>query len=344
MTSVTGAGARGGSRGIAAAVRTGVGPRASFVSADSSDCVAGVSFRALGTAASLLVTAPDDIERARTLLEEELAAIDLACSRFRGDSELSRLNGAGGRPVRVSPLFAEALAVALEAARATAGDVDPTCGAALIDLGYDRDFAEVARTGARRVVTARPVPGWQKVELDRARGLARVPAGLVLDLGATAKALAADRAAGRIHGSVGCGVLVNLGGDIAAAGEAPEGGWRVRVIDDEDAAGPVPEQAVAISGGGLATSSTSVRAWRRGAETVHHIISPATGRSAEPYWLTATVAGATCVAANTASTAAIVRGPRAVPWLERLAMPARLVRPNGTTAYTGPWPRPDAPS
>ena len=302
---------------------------------------AGVSFRALGTTASLLVTAPDALERGRVLLEDELAAIDLACSRFRADSELSRLNRAGGRPVRISPLLAEALEVALDAARATAGDVDPTCGAALIDLGYDRDFAEVARTGARRVVTARAIPGWQKVELDRARGLARVSAGLVLDLGATAKALAADRAAGRIHGAVGCGVLVNLGGDIAVAGEAPEGGWRVRVIDDEDAVGRVPEQAVAITVGGLATSSTGVRVWRRGTQTVHHIISPATGRSAEPYWLTATVAGATCVAANTASTAAIVRGPQAVPWLERLGMPARLVRPDGTVTFTGPWPRPE---
>lgn len=304
------------------------------------DDAAHSSFRALGTTVDLLVADPEALGPSRTLLEEELAAIDLACSRFREDSELTRLNRAQGRPVRISPLLVEALDVALEAARATDGDVDPTCGAALIDLGYDRDFAEVARTGARRVVTARAIPGWRKVELDRAQHVARVPAGLVLDLGATAKALAADRAAARIHGAVGCGVLVNLGGDIAVAGRAPEGGWRVRVIDDEDAAGQVPEQAVAISVGGLATSSTGVRVWRRGPETVHHIISPATGRSAEPYWLTVTVAGLDCVAANTASTAAIVRGPRVLPWLEELGMPARLVRPDGTTTYTGPWPRP----
>ena len=328
MTPATGTEARGASR--------------LAIAAGFDSPVAGASFRALGTTASLLVAAPGALERGRALLQEELAAIDLACSRFRHDSELSRLNGADGRPVRISPLFAEALDVALEAARATDGDVDPTCGAALIDLGYDRDFAEVARTGARPVVTARAIPGWRTVELDRESGLARAPAGLVLDLGATAKALAADRAAGRIHCAVGCGVLVNLGGDIAVAGEAPEGGWRVRVIDDEDAAGRVPEQAVAITVGGLATSSTGVRVWQRGTETVHHIISPATGLSAESYWLTATVAGATCVAANTASTAAIVRGQRAVPWLEGLGMPARLVQLDGTTTYTGPWPRPDS--
>jgi FAD:protein FMN transferase len=308
-----------------------------------------VSFRALGTTASLLVDSPAALDHGRALLEEELAAIDSACSRFRDDSELSRVNRAHGRPVRISALFTEALAVALEAAAATGGDVDPTCGGALVDLGYDRDFAAVAarstrsgrRGGTAGVVTARAIPGWRKVELDRAENLVRVPSGLVLDLGATAKALAADRAAARIHAAVGCGVLVNLGGDIAVAGDAPAGGWRVRVIDDEDAAGCVPEQAVAIAVGGLATSSTGVRVWRRGAETVHHIISPATGRSAAPYWQTVTVAGETCVAANTASTAAIVRGPKAVPWLEELGMPARLVRPDGATTFTGPWPRPD---
>jgi thiamine biosynthesis lipoprotein len=178
------------------------------------------------------------------------------------------------------------------------------------------------------------------VELDREQRTVRVPLGVVLDLGATAKALAADRAADRIHRATGCGVLVNLGGDIAVAGRVPDGGWRVRVTDDEDRAGP-PEQNVAIHEGGLATSSTGVRSWRRGSQTAHHIVSPASGLSAPPYWRTVTVAGATCVAANTASTAAIVRGPGAVRWLEELALPARLVRADGCTTYTGPWPRPD---
>lgn len=312
-----------------------------LASTDPTDDVAGTSFRALGTCASVLVTAASRLEQARGLLEAELAAVDLACSRFRDDSELVRVNSAQGRPVRIGGLLGTALAVALDAAAVTDGDVDPTCGAALIDLGYDRDFGEVARDGARRVVTARAVPGWQKVELDRAANVVRVPAGIVLDLGATAKALAADIAAVRIHRAVDCGVLVNLGGDIAVAGDAPVGGWRVRVTDDEDAVGAVPEEVVAITVGGIATSSTGVRVWRRGAETVHHIISPASGHSAEPYWRTVTVAGATCVAANTASTAAIVRGADAVPWLDRLGMPARLVRPDGAVTYTGPWPRPD---
>lgn len=321
---------------------------------------ARADFRALGTTVALLVDDPAVLGPARALLDAELAAIDLACSRFRADSELSALGRAAGRPLRIGPLLAEALAVALDAAEATGGDVDPTCGGALIDLGYDRDFTEVARDGARTVVTARPVPGWRVVELDRARGVARVPAGLVLDLGATAKALAADRAAAAIHAATGHGVLVNLGGDIAVAGPAPDGGWRIRVAEDAGNSGNAgnsgsagnagnapagdgrPEPVVSVVEGGLATSGTGVRRWRRGRETVHHIISPATGESAPVHWRTATVAGATCVAANTAATAAIVRGAAAVDWLERLAMPAILIRPDGSASYTGGWPRPDA--
>ena len=305
-------------------------------------------FRALGTTVTLLVDDPAVLGPARALLDAELAAIDLACSRFRADSELSALGRAAGRPLRIGPLLTEALAVALDAAEATDGDVDPTCGGALIDLGYDRDFTEVARTGAGTVVTARPIPGWRVVELDRARGVARVPSGLVLDLGATAKALAADRAAAAIHAATGHGVLVNLGGDIAVAGPAPDGGWRIRVAEDAEDAENAPAgddgpgAVVSVAEGGLATSGTGVRRWRRGRETVHHIISPATGESAPVHWRTATVAGATCVAANTAATAAIVRGAAAVEWLERLAMPAVLIRPDGSASYTGGWPRPDA--
>ncbi|MEU9245307.1 FAD:protein FMN transferase [Streptomyces sp. NPDC048385] len=308
--------------------------------------IAHAEFRALGTVAALLVDEPAALDEARGLLDAELAAIDLACSRFREDSELSALNRAGGRPMHISDTFVDALGVALDAAAATDGDVDPTCGGVLVDLGYDRDFTEVARGGAGTVVTARPVPGWRVVELDRETGVVRVPAGLVLDLGATAKALAADRAAARIHASVGCGVLVNLGGDIRVAGPAPDDGWRVLITDGTSTAAEDPRparageahRAVAITEGGLATSGTGVRRWRRGRKTVHHIVSPATGECAPSHWQTVTVAASTCVGANTASTAAIVRGAAAAGWLEELAVPALLVRPDGRATFTGAWP------
>ncbi|HEY7359970.1 MAG TPA: FAD:protein FMN transferase [Streptosporangiaceae bacterium] len=299
------------------------------------------TFPALGTFASLLVTDCRSLELAYGLLAGELLAVDMACSRFRPDSELWRVNHAGGHPVGIGPLLTQALATALTAARVTDGDVDPTCGQSLARLGYDRDFAQARRDTTALAAPPAPAAGWQTVELDTQRRTVRVPDAVMLDLGATAKALAADRAAARIHTAVGCGVLVNLGGDIRVAGQPPAGGWRVGILDDlagAPAARTEPSQAVIIRDGGLATSSTGARAWRRGKARMHHIIAPGTGRPADSCWRTVSVAAATCVDANTASTAAILRGERAPRWLDELHLPARLVRHDGTTVIVGGWP------
>jgi FAD:protein FMN transferase len=296
---------------------------------------------ALGTFASLLVTDPGQLDRAWALFTGELHAIDVACSRFRSDSELWRVNHAWGRPVQVGSLLAEALATALTAARLTDGDVDPTCGQSLARLGYNQDFAQARRHTGGPAPSPAPAPGWPTVEFDAGRRVVRVPDGVMLDLGATAKALAADRAATRIAAAAGCGVLVNLGGDIRVAGEPPAGGWHVGIVDDAEfeTQGPhrEPTDSVMIRDGGVATSSTLVRSWRRGEVSLHHIIVPGTGLPADSCWRTASVAAATCVDANTASTAAILRGERAVGWLEALRLPARLVRQDGTTVTTGGW-------
>jgi len=304
--------------------------------------VAARTFPALGTFATVLVADPEAIGPAYDLLAAELAAIDAACSRFRPDSELCQVNRASGRLVPVSPLFAEAMAVALDAAALTGGDVDPTCGLSLARLGYDRDFTLARqRTGPLRQPPM-PAGGWRRVEVDRDRPAVRVPAGFALDLGATAKALAADRSATAIAAATGSGVLVNLGGDIRVAGDPPHPGWRVGIADDASfdttTASVEPRQVVLISDGGLATSSPLGRAWRRGGTSLHHIIDPSTGRPARSCWRTVSVAAARCADANMASTAAILRGERAVRWLADLRLPARLVRHDGTVVTVAGWP------
>jgi thiamine biosynthesis lipoprotein len=293
---------------------------------------------ALGTSASVVVADPGALPAARLAVEAELAAIDLACSRFRGDSDLSRLNASAGRPVRVGPLLLEAITVALRAAALTDGIVDPTIGRALILAGYDRNFAVL--TDARRRLVARRVAGWRAVEVDEARSEVQVPRGVSLDLGATAKALAADRAAAVAAAAVpAVGVLVNLGGDIAVAGPPPAGGWPVRVADDHRAPPEAPGQSLTLASGGLATSSTTVRRW---APDAHHIIDPRTGLPAVSRWRTVSIAAATCVDANIASTAAIVLGDDAPAWLAGRGLPARLVDHEGETVVLAGWPRESA--
>jgi FAD:protein FMN transferase len=342
------------------------------------------TFRVFGTTATLLITEASALPAARRLADAEFAAVDLACSRFRPDSELSALNAAGGATVRISELFAELLGEALRAARLTDGAVDPTCGRALAELGYDRDFGLLepapalapgtagpgrpgpgpagsgpaspgpaspgpARLGpagsgpasagaAGQAPPARAVPGWRSVQLDTGPPRVTLAGGAQLDLGATAKARAADRCAAAIAGQLGCGVLISLGGDIAVAGPVPAGGWRIRVTDDHAAGPDAAGQTVSITSGGLATSSTMVRAWARDGRRMHHIVDPATGEPARSCWRTVSVAAGSCTDANAASTAAIVRGAAAIGWLEDLSLPARLVREDGSVAVIAGWP------
>lgn len=294
---------------------------------------------ALGTTATICVAAPDDLTEVSVLLERELDGIDRACSRFRSDSELARANAAAGSWTYVGELLFLALETALTAAVETGGLVDPTIGRTLRLAGYDRTFPLVlARDGERFRPAFAPVPGWQLVELDRPDRRVRFPAGIELDLGATAKALAADRAAAAAHALTGSGVLVSLGGDLAVAGSPPDAGWPVLLADDHalplDSPGPV----IGVASGGLATSGTAVRRWRAGRVTLHHIVDPRTGRPAETPWRTVTVAGRSCVEANVASTAAVILGEAAPIWLAGRALPARLVTTDGAVRTVANWP------
>jgi thiamine biosynthesis lipoprotein len=298
--------------------------------------------RALGCALRVIVTRPETLAAARAAVDEVVAAIDLAANRFREDSELSRLNASAGREVGMSSLLANAIAQAMRGAELTDGAVDPTVGRAMRRAGYDADFASVAPRGGPLRLTAEQVPGWKAVRFDARTRTVLVPPDVELDLGATAKALACDLAAAAALRAIGAGgVLVSLGGDIAVAGEPPDGGWAIQA--SEDGATPLSdaEETVTISSGGLATSGTVVRRWVRGETVMHHIIDPATGLPAATCWRTATAAAGTCVDANIASTAAIVMGERAPGWLEAHRIAARLVRNDGGVVRLAGWPDPN---
>jgi thiamine biosynthesis lipoprotein len=181
-------------------------------------------------------------------------------------------------------------------------------------------------------------PDWRSVVLDEEGRTVRTPRGVELDLGATAKALAADRAARRACAMTGTGVLVSLGGDIAVAGAAPHGGWSIRIAEDNSSPLDVPGPTVSVSSGGLATSGTTVRRWATAAGSLHHIVDPRNGRPANDHWRTVTVAASSCVDANAASTAAIVLGEHAPRWLADRGLPARLVRYDLQTTHVAGWP------
>jgi thiamine biosynthesis lipoprotein len=297
------------------------------------------SWRALGTSVHVLATDGSDVDRATAVVGAALTEVDETYSRFRDDSELSRLNARPNQATVVSPLLMTAITAALRGARCSDGAVDPTVGRAMRLIGYDGDFADLPRDGAAITLRVEQVAGWRTIRIDRFSHSVTIPTGVELDLGSTGKALAADVAAAAAHRALGHGgVLVSLGGDIATAGEAPSGGWRILVAEDSETPPDGDGETICIEGGGLATSSTTVRRWTRGGISLHHIVDPRTCLPAQSPWRTVTVAASSCVDANVAATAAIVRGDGAPAWLDGLGLPARLVAVDGAVRYAAAWP------
>lgn len=290
--------------------------------------VAARDWELWSTTATLVVSEPEKIAAAE-VLDEWLDRVDEAANQFRDDSEVRVLPA--GRWVELSPTLATLLDRALIAARATDGLVDPTVGGALRALGYDRDLELVIEEGRPVRGIVRPAPGWRRLRLDGRRLL--LPEGVTLDLGATAKAVAADIGAAVISERLHTGVLVALGGDVAVAGSPPAGGWRVAVEDHGDR----PLGTIDLYDGAIATSSTLKRTWVAGREQVHHIVDPRSGRSARSPYRTATVVARSCLEANAFSTAAIARADEAVTWLNARGVIARLVEHAGHVVSTRWW-------
>lgn len=297
------------------------------------------SFRAIGTTATVVVRDVAVADVAECTLAGEVEAIDLACSRFRADSELQLVHDSAGRTVKVGALLFEALDVALRVAERTGGAVDPTIGNAIAALGYDADLGAVTSRPAAPARALGTVAGYAHVQLNHRDRSVRIPHGVRLDLGSTAKALAADRAAARIAETIGDGALVSLGGDVAVAGPAPAGGWAIGIARESSTPAAHVDQVVAITHGGLASSATSVRAWCTGDRHVHHIVDPRTGDCVEPYWVMVSATGSNCVEANLVSTAAIVWGEQALDKLSGFGQAARLVRFDGEVLSVNGWPQ-----
>jgi FAD:protein FMN transferase len=259
--------------------------------------------------------------------------VDKAASRFRQDSELSIVNARAGALVPVSRLLVDLVDVSLVAASMSGGAVDPTVGAAVIAAGYDDDIEAVRRRFPEPPADPKPVPGWQQVQLNRKLALLGVPQDCALDLGAIAKAWTADRAALVLSKRYGCAVLVEIGGDLRAAGD-PVKPW---VITVAERAGN-PGVLVTLAHGGLTTSTRTVRRWQTPTGYAHHLIDPRTGKPADGRWRTASVWAPSTVRANTFSTALVATGDAALGRLTLAGHPARLIDDDGEVTELSGWP------
>jgi FAD:protein FMN transferase len=297
-------------------------------------------FDALGTYAFLAVRRPGGLADAVRLAKRVLADIDATCSRFRDDSDLARANRNAGRWVEVDPMLIAAVETACDAAKQSGGLVHPLLGRPMVQLGYDRTFAQLSeRDDTIQFPWTDPGPSldsWQEIGIDHT-GAIRVPDGTALDLGSVGKAWASDMIAAGIEQQLGLPAIVSLGGDIRVA--CPD--WEPWHVAISERPGDSAESMIGLVCGGLATSSTQVRRWKRGGAVRHHLLDPRTGRPASEVWRTVTAIGSTCTAANTASTASIVLGHEATDWLHDLDVTARLVDTHGNVTRTGNWPAED---
>ncbi|WP_432946786.1 FAD:protein FMN transferase [Kribbella sp. CA-253562] len=280
----------------------------------------------------LTVEDPAALGAACGALKALMDRVDKAASRFRSDSELSTVNSRAGAMVPVSRLLIDLVDVSLVAASLSGGAVDPTVGAAVVAAGYDDDIEAVRQRTAPQVIPP-PIPGWQRVQLNRKQALVGIPEGTALDLGATAKAWTADRAALVLSKRHNCAVLVEIGGDLRAAG-TPAEPWVIKVAEREGD----PAVAVTLSHGGLTTSTRTTRTWDTATGPAHHVIDPRTGRPADGPWRTASIWAPTAVRANTFSTAIIATGEAALGRLTLAGHPARLVDADGEVTELAGWP------
>jgi thiamine biosynthesis lipoprotein len=293
-------------------------------------------WEALGTYVHLTVGDAAALPEAQLLAERILLDVDVTCSRFRPDSDLSRANAGAGTWVDVDPLLVAATTAALHAAEVTDGLVDPCLGRALISLGYDQTINSVRARDPREWVSeferVRP-QAWRSLAVDD-EGRIFVPEGTNLDLGATAKAWASDVIASAILEIVEVPSLVSLGGDIRIAQVSPRD-WPIRITERP---GDEEGELINLDGGGLATSSTQARRWTTRGGEFHHLIDPRNGLPALGPWRTVSATGPTALAANIATTAALVLGDEAVPWFVDHDVTARLIANDGSVTHVGAWP------
>ena len=296
------------------------------------------TFRAMGCQIQIIVEA--DTLAARRALAEVPAwfeAWEQALSRFRADSELSRLNAAAQEaPVAVSAVLWEVLAAARTAAQASGGLVTPTLLTALEAAGYDRSFDTLPAQQPSQ--PAMPAPAFtldESVVVDEPAHTVRLLHGVRLDFGGVAKGWAADQAAQRL-GAYGP-ALVDAGGDIAVSGPRPnDEPWEISV------ASPLaPEDDLAqlwVTTGGVATSGRDYRRWQQGGVWQHHLLDPRTGRPAETDVLSATVLAPSAAEAEVAAKTALLLGSAAgLAWLaERPDLTGILVLEDGRVLHTLP--------
>ena len=290
-----------------------------------------LAFRAMSTDVTVTIVGGDPalVRWAQARVEQ----LESRWSRFRPDSEISRLNDAAGTPLVVSDDTVTAVRAACSAWSITDGCFDPTVHDSLLRLGYDDTIEVVRERGGGTAPSLLPAPGCLGISFDETTGVVQLPIGVRLDLGGIGKGLAADRTVTELLEHGADGALVSVGGDVRVAGTPPNGdAW---IIEIEDPRNDRPIASVALVDGGVATSTTLRRRWRLGQRPHHHLVAPTSGAST-----TTDVVGATVVADTAAWADALSKVPFVDPSYTRCFERASclVMHADGAATTIGPFP------
>ena len=289
-------------------------------------------FASMGTECSVL--APPDRSDGLALASAVFTEWDERFSRFRADSELSRLNARAGRETEVSRSMFAAVEAASDAARATDGLFDPLLGRRMVELGYDRTFTQLPAHRSALTLGPWAAGAWRSLALNPIRHTVTLPAGTALDLGGIAKGMAVDAA---LHRLVAAGfpyAAVNAGGDMAVHGTPPGmSAWPIAIE-----LGAERDRVVMLPSGALATSSVLRRRWRTNGTEQHHLLDPRSGLPSLSGVVQASVAAASCRQAEVAAKAALLSGPvGGMDFLERHGLAGLLLTDDGAEWRAGSW-------
>jgi len=299
----------------------------------------GLGFRAMNTEVEVQLYAEAGEGNAEAVegVQRMFDTAEERMSRFKPDSELSRLNRSAGSTRRVSPLLFDVVEAAVWAASITGGIFDPTLLKAMEAIGYDRSFEQIsAGPGGEATAPARRTSArgqYWAVDLDRSRQEITLPSGVGLDLGGIGKGWTVDRAADWLagHGPF----LINAGGDLYAYGTPPgQAGWSIGVADpwemERDSVRVQVRQMAVV------TSTISRRRWQRGEQAMHHLVDPRTGQPAATDAVSVTVIAPRAALAEVYAKAALILGVEAgQTWLNRIpGVEGLFVREDGQLVYT----------
>ena len=284
----------------------------------------------MGTTVSILF-AGDLPPGAAGAVRNLFAGWEALLSRFRPESELSRVNRSAGTPTTVRPLLRSVLTVAVDAARATDGLFDPTLGRQMSAIGYNRSFEGPLRLVGGTFVRDLPAGGWRDIHIDAATNRITIPPGTALDFGGIAKGMAVDAAASLLAEFGVEAALVNAGGDMrVASDDAAE--WQIGFDEAKD-------HAVTLAGGGIATSGVTKRRWMQDGVQRHHLIDPRTGLPSQSELRSVSVAASTCAQAEVAAKVALILGVEAgTAFLERFELPGLMTLRDDSIRATATWP------